>query len=61
MKIFTIKPIANGYAIYNENHYLTMFSRKENAQYVANVLERVKEKDIKHYIYHGDIKNERKN
>ncbi len=53
MKLIKVEPVANGYALYNFKHYLIMFNRKENAEYVANLIERVKEVDNKNYKFRG--------
>lgn len=57
MKMLTVQPIANGYALYCGKNYLMMFNRKENAVFVANMIEQVKEKDIKSYVYQDARKN----
>jgi len=46
-----VKTVAGEYAIYNGNQYLIKFNRKENAEYVANIIKDVKTKDVRGYKY----------
>lgn len=57
MKMFSVQSCANGYAVYYDKQYVLLFSRKENAELVANLLERVKSSDLKNYKYTGVTKN----
>ena len=51
MRMTRVTPIANGYAVYYGKNYIMMFNRKENAEYVANLLEKVKSSDLKNYKF----------
>lgn len=51
MRMMRVTPIANGYAVYYGKNYIMMFNRKENAEYVANLLEKVKSSDLKNYKF----------
>ena len=51
MRMMRVTPIANGYAVYYGKNYIMLFNRKENAEYVANLLEKVKSSDLKNYKY----------
>lgn len=48
-----VKVVAGEYVIYNGNQYVMKFNRKENAEYVANLIKEVRYKDIKGYKYRG--------
>ena len=51
MRMTRVEPIANGYAVYYDKNYLMLFNRKENAEYVAKMIEKVKIRDIKNYKF----------
>lgn len=51
MKMMKVIPIASGYAVYYCQNYIMLFNRKENAEYIANILEAVKNVDLKNYKY----------
>lgn len=53
MKIYNVQQIANGYAVYCEKTFIGMYNRKENAEFVARILEDVKHHDLKNYKYVG--------
>ena len=52
-----VRPIAGEYAIYNGNQYVIKFNRKENAEIVARLIQDVKIKDVKGYLYHQNSKS----
>ena len=46
-----VKSVAGEYVIYNGNQYVMKFNRRENAEIVAKLMQEVKAKDVRGYLY----------